>query len=46
MTGIINISNKSEIYYDVRAFKYRLSDVEIERVYNNGLDDKTRRGYQ
>jgi hypothetical protein len=46
MTGIINISNKSEIYYDVRAFKYRLTDSEIERVYNNGLDDKNRRGYQ
>lgn len=46
-TGIQNaLTGKAERLYDVRAFKYRLSDSELERVYNNGLDDKNRRGYQ
>lgn len=40
------LTGKAERLYDVRAFKYRLTDSELERVYNNGLDDKTRRGYQ
>jgi hypothetical protein len=44
--GLKNDNRKAERLYDVRAFKYRLSDSELERVYNNGLDDKTRRGYQ
>jgi len=46
MTGLNNpLSGKSEQLYDVRAYKFRLSDAELERVYNNGMDDKTRRGY-
>ena len=46
MLGIQNpTSGKSEQLYDVRAYKWRLSDSEIERVYGNGLDDKARRGY-
>jgi hypothetical protein len=43
--GLKNSANKAERLYDVRAYKWRLSDVELERVYNNGFDDKTRRGY-
>lgn len=46
MVGVINTPNKVELYYDVRAYKWRLSDSELERVYNNGFDDKNRRGYQ
>lgn len=47
MLGAQNpLSGKSEQLYDVRAYKWRLSDSEIERVYGNGLDDKTRRGYE
>jgi hypothetical protein len=45
MGGIANTTNKTEQLYDVRAYKWRLSDSEIERVYGNGLDDKARRGY-
>lgn len=45
MFGLLNSVNKTELFYDLRAFKFRLSDVELERVYNNGLDDKNRRGY-
>jgi hypothetical protein len=45
MVGLKNSANKAERLYDVRAYKWRLSDVELERVYNNGFDDKTRRGY-
>jgi hypothetical protein len=44
--GLKNSPNKREHLYDVRAYKWRLSDSELERVYNNGLDDKDRRGYQ
>lgn len=46
-TGTANsLTNKAEQLYDVRAYKWRLSDSEIERIYNNGMQDKERRGYE
>jgi hypothetical protein len=42
--GIYNGPNKPETTFDYRIFSFYLTDDELERVYQNGVDEATRRG--
>jgi len=43
-TGIYNTQTKPETVFDYRIFSFYLTDDELERVYQNGADEATRRG--
>jgi hypothetical protein len=44
MSGIFNNIYKNETWFDYRVFGTRLSDEQLERIYQNGKDEVIRRG--